>query len=84
MCFHSYAGVTGQLGGRFSIGVLNLKSFGNRSIALGSMDLYDCLMVTSATPAMSPISVKKIKIGEITAKLIQSYVREEFRKKKKR
>ena len=36
----------------------NWKSSGKRSAARGYMSLYECLMVTSATPAMSPISVK--------------------------
>lgn len=42
--------------GNCSMGVKNLKSLGNSSAARGYMSLYDCRMVTSATPAMSPIS----------------------------
>jgi len=42
--------------GSSSMGVWNLKSVGNSSAARGNISLYDCLMVTSATPAMSPIS----------------------------
>lgn len=42
--------------GNCSIGVVNLKSSGNNLAACGYINLYDCLMVTSATPAMSPIS----------------------------
>ena len=38
------------------MGVTNLKSSGKRSAARGYINLYDCRMVTSATPAMSPIS----------------------------
>lgn len=42
--------------GNISIGVVNLKSSGNSLSACGYINLYDWRMVTSATPAMSPIS----------------------------
>lgn len=42
--------------GNCSIGVAKLKSSGKSLAADGYINLYDCLMVTSATPAMSPIS----------------------------
>ena len=38
------------------MGVANLKPSGKSSAALGNISLYDCLIVTSATPAMSAIS----------------------------
>ena len=45
------------------MGVKNLKSVGKSSLALGNMRRYDCLIVTSATPAISPISERENKIG---------------------
>lgn len=42
--------------GNCSIGVANLKSSGNSLAAAGYINLYDCRIVTSATPAISPIS----------------------------
>lgn len=45
--------------GSLSTGVSNLKSVGNRSGARGQISLYDCLIVTSATPAISPISTRQ-------------------------
>ena len=36
--------------------VVNSKFSGNNSAALSLINLYDCLMVTSATPAISDIS----------------------------
>ena len=53
----NYALRVSQFGGSCSIGVSNTKSSGNKACALGYINLYDCLMVTSAAPAMSPISV---------------------------
>lgn len=38
------------------MGVVNLKSSGKSSAARGYISLYDWRIVTSATPAMSPIS----------------------------
>lgn len=45
--------------GSLSTGVSNLKSVGNRSGARGQISLQDCLIVTSATPAISPISKRQ-------------------------
>ncbi len=45
-----------QFVGSCSMGTANLNPSGKRSAALGSMSLYECRMVTSATPAMSAIS----------------------------
>ncbi len=42
--------------GKSSTFVANLKSSGNKFKALGYINLYDCRMVTSAVPAISPIS----------------------------
>jgi len=42
--------------GSWSSVTANWKSVGNSSCARGYINLYECLMVTSATPAMSPIS----------------------------
>ena len=36
--------------------VVNLNPSGKSSAALGNISLYDCLIVTSATPAISAIS----------------------------
>ena len=38
------------------MGVSNLNPSGKSSAAFGNISLYDCRIVTSATPAMSPIS----------------------------
>lgn len=51
-------GQSSHSSGSLSTGVSNLKSGGKSSAARGWMRRYDCLMVTSATPAMSPISVE--------------------------
>ena len=42
--------------GNCSTVVVNSKFSGNNSAALSLINLYDCLMVTSATPAISDIS----------------------------
>ena len=42
--------------GSLSTGVVNLKSLGKSSAARRKISLYDCRIVTSATPAISPIS----------------------------
>ena len=42
--------------GNCSTVVVNSKLSGNNSAALSLINLYDCLMVTSATPAISDIS----------------------------
>jgi len=52
--------------GSCSMGVWNLKSSGKSLWAWGYMSLYAWRMVTSATPAMSPISVDKCG-GVVTA-----------------
>lgn len=38
------------------MGVVKTKTSGNNLAACGYINLYECLIVTSATPAMSPIS----------------------------
>lgn len=43
--------------GSCSMGVANVKSSGKSAFAWPYINLYDCLMVASATPAMSPISL---------------------------
>ena len=48
--------------GSLSMGIKNLKSGGKSSPALGNIRRYDCRIVTSATPAISPISRKKSKV----------------------
>jgi hypothetical protein len=45
------------------MGVKNLKSGGKSSATLGNIKRYDCRIVTSATPAISPISEEKSKQG---------------------
>ena len=44
--------------GSWSNATANWKSAGKRSAARGYISLYECLMVTSATPAISPISAQ--------------------------
>lgn len=44
--------------GKLSMVVVNLKSSGNNLAACGWINLYDWRMVTSATPAISPISLR--------------------------
>lgn len=55
-CIRSPLGSVDYTGGNKWMGVSNSNSSGKSLLACGYINLYDCRIVTSATPAMSPIS----------------------------